>query len=401
MNPETILKLSEEVRNLRDNLNDTNLLDTVCVNENTHSRILKMILSYSENGQYPFYESFLKIDKVARILPDDFQGGKPHFFNERDRIDLLIEGKDYAYAIIIENKVYDAVDRERQLERYLGSCIGRGIAPERLFALYLTKDGSKKVAEGSLTAKAMEILGVSSETQGRFAEINFKEDILRWLRESILLCEGEDHTQIKSAIIQYTDYVLGMFDEDDNTSRFQDGLTNLLVKYDIRTIDSYTGYIEAANRLSADLSRRRDEVCGFLARRFISAPLQDYCKHHNVELAEGPYSYTSVNIQMSIPGQTDCSFILQPYGGRIYYGISKPKDKENPIASAVLADNGFSQNDVWAAWRYPSPQDRQYECPATPAFWEVAVTGGGFVQFVIKAYEQTIKLLARERQGVR
>ena len=399
MNSETILKLSEEVQNLRNNQNDTNLLDAVYVNENTHSRILKMILSYSENGQYPFYESFLKIDKVADILPEGFLGGMPYFFNERDRIDLLIEGKDY--AIIIENKVYGAVDQDRQLERYLDVCMGRGMAPEKLYVLYLTKDGSKKVAEGSLTAKAMEILGVSSETQGRFAEINFKEDILRWLRESILLCEGEDHTQIKSAIIQYTDYVLGMFDEDDNTSRFQDGLTNLLVKYDIRTIDSYTGYIEAANRLSADLSRRRDEVCGFLARRFISAPLQEYCKHHNVELAEGPYSYTSVNIHMSIPGQTDCSFILQPYCGRIFYGISKPKNKENPVTSDVLDDNGFAENEVWAAWRYPSPENRQYEYPTTPAFWEVAVAGGGFVQFVVEAYEQTIKLLARGRQGVR
>ena len=399
MNSETILKLSEEVRNLRDNLNDTNLLDAVYVNENTHSRILKMILSYSVDGEYPFFESFLKIDKVARILPDDFQAGKPHFFNERDRIDLLVEGKDY--AIIIENKVYDAVDQDRQLERYLDVCMGRGMAPEKLYALYLTKDGSKKVAEESLTANAREVLGVSSETQGRFAEINFKEDILRWLRESIQLCEGEDYTQIKSAIIQYTDYILGMFDEDENTSRFHEGMTDLLVKYDIRTIDSYTGYIEAANRLSADLSRRRDEVCGFLARRFISAPLQDYCKHHNVELAEGPYSYTSVDIQMSIPGQTDCRFILQPYGGRIFYGISKPKDKENPVTSDVLADNGFAEDEVWAAWRYPSPENRQYEYPTTPAFWEVAVTGGGFVQFVIKAYEQTIKLLARERQGVR
>lgn len=399
MNLETILKLSEEVRNLRNNQNDTNLLDAVYVNENTHSRILKMILSYSENGQYPFYESFLKIDKVANILPEGFLGGEPYFFNERDRIDLLIEGKDY--AIIIENKVYDAVDQERQLERYLDSCIGRGIAPERLFALYLTKDGSKKVAEESLTANAREVLGVSSETQGRFAEINFKEDILRWLQESILLCEGKVYTQIKSAIIQYTDYVLGMFGGGESTSKFHEGMTDLLVKYDIRTIDSYTGYIEAANRLSADLSRRRDEVCGFLARRFISAPLQDYCKHHNIELAEGPYSYTSVNIQMSIPGQTDCSFILRPYGGRIFYGISKPKDKENPVTSDVLADNGFAEDEVWAAWRYPSPENRQYEYPTTPAFWEVAVAGGGFVQFVVEAYEQTIKLLARGRQGVR
>ena len=398
MNLETILKLSEEVRNLRDNLNDTNLLDAVYVNENTHSRILKMILSYSENGQYPFYESFLKIDKVADILPEGFLGGKPYFFNERDRIDLLIEGKDYAYAIIIENKVYDAVDQERQLERYLDSCIGRGIAPERLFALYLTKDGSKKVAEESLTANAREVLGVSSETQGRFAEINFKEDILRWLRESILLCEGKDYTQIKSAIIQYTDYIQGMFDEDENTSRFHASMTDLLVKYDIRTVGAFSEYIDAGNILSAELTKKRDELCRYLGNRFIASPLREYCVKTGVELCHEEYSFKHIGLRISIPGMEKASFCFNTESdGRNIYGLCNYSviDKEalSEHNQSKFQDAGYVKTDWWPAWRSPDPAFKKYERPASAGFWEGCVQNKSFAEYVIAVYEDVVKLL--------
>ncbi len=396
MNSESILKLSEEVWDLRNNQNDTNLLDTVYVDENTHSRILKMILSYKVKGAYPFYESFLKIDKVARILPNGFQGGKPHFFNERDRIDLLIEGKDY--AIIIENKVYGAVDQDRQLERYLDVCMGRGMAPEKLYALYLTKDGSKKVAEGSLTAKAMEVLGISSETQGRFAEINFKEDILRWLRESILLCEGENHTQIKSAIIQYTDYVLGMFDEDENTSRFQDGLTDLLVKYDIRTVVDFSEYIDAGNILSAELTKKRNELCRYLGNRFISSPLREYCVKTGVELCLEDYSFKHISLRISIPGMEKASFCFNTESdGRNIYGLCNYSviDKEalSKHHQSIFQDAGYVKTDWWPAWRSPDPVFKKYERPASAGFWEGCVQNKSFADYVIAVYEDVVKLL--------
>ena len=396
MNPETILKLSEEVRNLRDNLNDTNLLDAVYVDENTHSCILKMILSYSVDGEYPFFESFLKIDKVARILPNGFQGGKPHFFNERDRIDLLIEGKDY--AIIIENKVYGAVDQNRQLERYLDVCMERGMAPEKLYALYLTKDGSKKVAEGSLTAKAMEVLGISSETQGRFAEINFKEDILRWLRESILLCEGKDYTQIKSAIIQYTDYVLGMFGEDENTSRFQEGLTGLLVKYDIRTVGAFSEYIDAGNILSAELTKKRDELCRYLGNRFIASPLREYCVKTGVELCHEEYSFKHIGLRISIPGMEKASFCFNTESdGRNIYGLCNYSviDKEalSEHHQSKFQDAGYVKTDWWPAWRSPDPVFKKYERPASAGFWEGCVQNKSFADYVIAVYEDVVKLL--------
>ena len=73
VNNDTILDIAKEVQRLISDLNRANLLNTVYVNENTHSRILKMILEYSHDEQYPFFDSFLKIPKVAGILQRNSQ----------------------------------------------------------------------------------------------------------------------------------------------------------------------------------------------------------------------------------------------------------------------------------------------------------------------------------------
>ena len=44
VNNDTILDIAKEVQRIISELNRANLLNTVYVNENTHSRILKMIL---------------------------------------------------------------------------------------------------------------------------------------------------------------------------------------------------------------------------------------------------------------------------------------------------------------------------------------------------------------------
>ena len=73
INNETILDIAKEVQRIISELNRANLLNTVSVDENTHSRILKMILEYSHDEQYPFFDSFLKIPKVAGILQRNSQ----------------------------------------------------------------------------------------------------------------------------------------------------------------------------------------------------------------------------------------------------------------------------------------------------------------------------------------
>ena len=391
-----ILELASEAQDLSDGLNNTNLLDVVHMNENAHSRILRLIMQYVKDHRCPFYESFLRINKIACILPEGFSAERPTFVNEQDRIDLLIEGK--GYAIIIENKVYDAVDQDRQLERYLDSCIGRGFPIDRLYALYLTLDGSKEGSSYSLTEKAKEVLGVTNESTGRFVEINFHDDILPWLREAITLCKGEDDACIKAALIQYADYVSEMYGETENSFKYKIAITELLAKNDIRTIASFTEHIDAANRLSTELIQRRDKKCEFIAMRFISSPLKEYCEKRGISLLYEKYSFSHVSIRMSLHGKERSFFCLDTENdGRIFYGISNfnVADKETLSEEALLRfkNAGYTDNDWWPAWRHLDSSSRRFERPASVDFWEISVMDKSFANFVIDAYEEVEKIL--------
>lgn len=391
-----ILELAIQAQDLYDGLNNTNLLDVVHMNENAHSRILRLIMQYVKDHRCPFYESFLGINKIANILPEGFSAGRPSFVNEQDRIDLLIEGK--GYAIIIENKIYDAVDQDRQLERYLESCIGRGFPADKLYALYLTRDGSKEVSTYSLTENAKDVLGVSNTTAGRFVGINFHDDILPWLREAITLCNNEDDACIKAALIQYAEYVSEMFRETANSIKYNNAMTELLEKYDIRTIASFTDHINAANKLSEELLQRRDKECQFMALRFISAPLKEYCEKRGVSLLHEEYSFNLVSIRMSILGKEKSSFCLDTENnGRIIYGLSNfnVTDKETLPEELFLRfkNAGYTNSDWWPAWRHLDSSFRRFERPASIGFWEVSVMDKSFASFVIDAYEEVEKLL--------
>ena len=101
--------------------------------------------------------------------------------NEQDnRIDLLIKERK-SYAIVIENKIWGAPDQEKQIEKYIDYVIDTGIPKRRIFVIYLTSDGNKRVSDISFTDKAKKHLGCSGKSNGRFICVNFKDDIMPWL----------------------------------------------------------------------------------------------------------------------------------------------------------------------------------------------------------------------------
>ena len=398
VNNDTILDIAKEVQRLISELNRANLLNTVYVNENTHSRILKMILEYSHDGQYPFFASFLKIPKVAGILPKEFSIGKIQCYNERNHIDLLIEGKDYAF--IIENKIYNAIDQDRQIEHYLDGCIKRGYKQDHLYTLYLTSDGTKLVSNNSLTDKAKSILGITPEQIGRFAGISFKYDLLPWLRASIN--DSKDMgSQINSALIQYTDYVAEMFGEGVIQSQFKDNMQALLEKYGIKTVADFNDSIDALSRLSSSLIAERDGYCRKLAENYISMPLREYCKERNVQLVEENYSYRFLSIRISYPTLEKSTFRFRTEGdGRNIYGISNINENAGEVLSEVRKKNfakiqHYNSTRWWPEYRYPADEHQQFLRPEASGFWETVIPKD-FASYVIQAYEEVERLLQQD-----
>ena len=186
-----------------------NLVDLLGANENAHTRILAAILSYKRDGLLPFVPSF-----VARFVrsgdgTEAIQVKKPTIATQLDFIDALI-WEQSKYAIVIENKINWAKDTNKQLEDYIEKTKSNcGIDPSsQCYVIYLTDDGRKKVSDISLTDKAKKHLGYEKDgSPGRYIELNYREDLLPWLKEDVLATCRHIEQTLTSMLQQYIDYL--------------------------------------------------------------------------------------------------------------------------------------------------------------------------------------------------
>ena len=108
-------KIEDEFNlDLNNNFNFFEAISDTYKKENLHSDLMKQILdpTTKEIGNISYLKSFLKIIGVNDF--DDLRNVKVE--RERNRIDILIANEDN--AIIIENKINNAPDQDKQLERY-------------------------------------------------------------------------------------------------------------------------------------------------------------------------------------------------------------------------------------------------------------------------------------------
>ena len=176
-----------------------NIIDELHADENAHSRILMKLLQFNEDKSFPILDSFLKELEITENITN------PEFTSDSsDRIDLLI--KDEKYAIIVENKIHDAIDQENQLNRYIEEVERKGF--DSLYIIYLTKDG-REPTNGSLSEERKRRLKI----EGRFYSLSYKDNILPWMEERILpICRIEEEN-LSSALRQYIDHLKGLFME--------------------------------------------------------------------------------------------------------------------------------------------------------------------------------------------
>lgn len=189
-----------------------NVIDELHANENAHTRILLQLLRYKANGKYPILSSFLEMANDLLGGPEveliDTEMANPDIVFGQNYIDGSIFGN--GQCVIIENKIHDAADQDAQIERYIDSILGKDVRRERIFVIYLTRNGLKEVQGYSLTDKAKKALGYSEESSGRFIRMNYRDHIIRWLSEEVLpnCCIREE--LLISAIRQYIDHLKGL-----------------------------------------------------------------------------------------------------------------------------------------------------------------------------------------------
>lgn len=197
-----------------------NVIDELHVNENANSRILASLLQYNENGEYTLLKSFIR----NRLSDWDIDVSEPQISSEDWRIDLLVREKG-KYAIIFENKIYDAVLQKNQLARYIIKMRNEDFDPEQIYVVFLPPqkydptDCSWKVpikeCETCCDATMcpnVEENSLKTKFKDRFKIITFREDIVTWLEEDVIPNCRQKETYLYTAAMQYLDYLKGYFD---------------------------------------------------------------------------------------------------------------------------------------------------------------------------------------------
>lgn len=197
-----------------------NVIDELHVNENANSRILASLLQYNENGEYTLLKSFIR----NRLGDWGIDVSEPQISSEDWRIDLLVREKG-KYAIIFENKIYDAVLQKNQLARYIIKMRNENFDPEQIYVVFLPPqkydptDCSWKVPIkecetccDATTCPNVEKNSLKTRFKDRFKIVTFREDIIAWLEEDVIPNCRQKETYLYTAAMQYLDYLKGYFD---------------------------------------------------------------------------------------------------------------------------------------------------------------------------------------------
>lgn len=249
---ESLSKLLEKERNNQPY--NFNIIDELHADENAHTRILLQLLRYSQRDEYPYLLSFLNVINThnANFPIEGVQ--HPNILFNKQNIDGLIEetGK---YAIIIENKINWAVDQERQIERYYNTVRSHNISKQDIYVIYLTSDGAKRVEPYSLPDKLRNELG------NRFIEMNYREDVLPWLKDEILPEIKLKESLIESGVRQYIDYLDGRF----NLRLIQKPIRNIMKEYlkEELHLDKMSSQYEQWKVLTCNIKTVQDLLNGF------------------------------------------------------------------------------------------------------------------------------------------
>ncbi|HZJ79783.1 MAG TPA: PD-(D/E)XK nuclease family protein, partial [Dysgonamonadaceae bacterium] len=186
-----------------------NIIDELRADENAHSRILAKFLMHEDliSNEFDILKSFIGYIVENYKNKNDFRDIQvkwPTLTVEKERIDLWI--RDSNYAIILENKVQNAGDQYKQLKRYIDTTREYGYKEEDIYVLYLPPTYEKEPEPQSW--------GRYYNTdiyRKRYLDLSFRDDILPWLKNSVLPNARVKDRLLLSSLQQYIDHLEGKF----------------------------------------------------------------------------------------------------------------------------------------------------------------------------------------------
>lgn len=363
-----------------------NVISELHAGENANSRILRGLLQYSRNGLYPILQSFIECLRTVSDYDIDVSVKAPELTNEQDgRIDLLIKEKK-SYAIIIENKIWDACDQDAQIERYIDYVVGLGIPKRKIFVVYLTRDGNKKVSDISLTNKAKKYLGCSDRSCGRFICMNFKDDIMPWLDSVAYLEDIEKEPLLSSSITLYSDYLKEIFEARKEDIAIEIELEEQLMER--LQIDNLKELLQ----IREDVDKLQDIVSSKAHHQIKSICENKICKaieKRGYHIRTYDFQYDYFDLEVDIPEWDKCWWAMESDKNslELFSGIWRnPEKKVAKKYISMLNDVYDYSDDGYIGWNW----HKDYELG--DEFWLMLESHSTkFVNFIVNEIERVRK----------
>ena len=367
-NAELLLKTAKYLSALYERLNAElpykfNIITELHANENANTRILCGLLMYKVQGDYPLLKKFLEqihLQLDCKIIDPVFS--VEEITDNARRIDLLIM-EEHKYGIIVENKIWNAADQEKQIEDYINYVSKKGVPRNSIYVIYLTGDGTKEVSETSLTKEAKRFLHKTSKSDGRFIPMNFKYDVVSWLESISTLDCVHNELLLRSAIAQYMDFLKDTYDLYEDDIRIDNKLENdMAEKLQLNDLTETLKAKEEVNKLQEVLSESIDKQIKSMMESKIVKPLER--KGYKIKTYDFSHGYFDLEIEIDEWKKSWWSMESDKTG--VFWGIWNGPD--NRIAKKYLDkmkdiyDN--TQEKGYVGWNF-----YEYKKELNDEFW--------------------------------
>lgn len=354
-----------------------NIIDDIRIKENAHSRILETLLKYAgQDNSFPVYRSFIEVLKKKCLSIKNITIKKPIIEGQKENIDILID-ESPSYSIIIENKVCWADDRPEQIEKYIKNVQAHNVDNENIFVIYLTNNGSKKVTDISLTAKAKEFLDFDDPKRCRYIEIDYKNDLLPMFESVAGHIAIDKEPILYSSLIQYIDYWKGKFSMRDGDNKVNQIITEYMAeKLNINNLQDCFNVSANIELLKKALTAKQQKLMKQMLNEKVIKPLKKcYGSEYGFELLETHLKMTLVswkNAYIYIGKSKSNTVIIGVYGKNISNTVSVILE-ENKYKGF---DDGYFKNVI-------------LDDLDSPEFWEL-VDNGKFLKELKKYINEII-----------
>jgi hypothetical protein len=340
------------------------------------SRILAGFFMQKTKGEYRVLKDFVRTfwgDNLAAMITNPMISTEETVIGDC-RTDILIYEKD-KYAIVLENKIWDAVDQPHQLANYIDAMLSSryGFCKEQVYVAYLPKTNDH---EPSLNSWKSQEGGRSykDEFQDRYRLIDFAEKILPWLEASKAV-QGINDEYFEHSRFLFIDFLKRKLDLDSIDKMEQKEIEKKLREH-LYTEDAVADagkllqMIEKLPRIPMDevvkrLKELRKDRTKAAMQQWVGQLESDYPNYTIINGIGGRHMVAGVHVPYGDIHEFFSIFIWNYQNKEsisVVIALTKEgspyrEEIEPKVGELVRGKKGFQQGHEWLFYKYVSYED--------------------------------------------